>query len=442
MKKKGKPALGARLTALCMAALMAVSMLPAQMVSAAESSFGKIAAEQDFTTGRYVMVTDTGYAPQKIDGTWLPADNLGTEPGDIVSAPADETVWEIAVTADTATIKDMDGKFIAPSGGNNNGITASDTEYQWKWECRDGKFTFSGQGEDTVVLASNRGSQNKFRAYKTTTVSGNPNGYPSEFTLYKEESGGTSEGTVAAPQASPQAGEVAAGTEITLTTITSGARIYFTLDGSDPTVETNEARKLYSADHMPVITEDCTLKAAAVLEGVYSAVQTLQYTVSESGEVSAVPEDGDRVVIYAPAYNKALSAEYNGFYNKGTDVTVESDGSLSGYTDADVWTVAVNEDGTYSFSYNGQNIGMGDSYSSMPLGEKNDKWVLEDAGEGLYYVKNTVREAYMEWYDSNGNWSAYYNIAEGSEGMFLMSRTNREQWKALRWRRLRRAAPV
>ena len=63
---------------------------------------------------------------------------------------------------------------------------------------------------------------------------------------------------------------------------------------------------------------------------------------------------------------------------------------------------------------------MGDSFSSMPLGEKNDKWVLEDAGNGLYYVKNTVREAYMEWYDSNGNWSAYYNIAEGSEGMFAL----------------------
>ena len=79
-----------------------------------------------------------------------------------------------------------------------------------------------------------------------------------------------------------------------------------------------------------------------------------------------------------------------------------------------------NGDGTYSFSYNGQNIGMGDSYSSMPLGEKNDRWVLENAGNGLYYVKNTVRDAYMEWYDSNGNWSAYYNIAEGSEGMFAL----------------------
>lgn len=422
MKKKGKPALGARLTALCMAALMAVSMLPAQIASAAETSFGKIAEEQDFTTGRYVMVTDTGYAPQKIDGTWLPADELGTALGDTVSAPADETVWEIAVTADTATIKDMDGKFIAPSGGNNNGITTLDTEYQWKWECTDGKFTFSGQGDDTVILASNRSSQNKFRAYKTTTVSENPNGYPSEFTLYKEESGGTSEGTVAAPQAAPQAGDVASGTEITLTTSTSGAQIYFTLDGSDPADETNEARELYSADNMPVITEDCTLKAAAVLEGVYSAVQTLQYTVSDSGEEGTLPEDGDQVVIYAPAYNKALSADYGGsYYNQGTDVTVNSDGTLSGYTDMDVWTVTDNGDGTYSFSHDGQNIGMGDTFSSMPLGEKNDKWVLEDAGSGLYYVKNTVRNAYMEWYDSNGNWSAYYNIAEGSEGMFALA---------------------
>ena len=422
MKSKGKTALSARLTALCMAVLMAFSLLPSTVSAAEGTSFGKITGEAEFTTGSYVMVTDTGYAPQKFDNNWLPADELGTALGDTIPAPADETVWEIAVSGGTATIKDMDGHFLSPKGGNDNGISISDTEYQWKWECQDGKFTFSGQGDDTVILASNRSSQNKFRAYKTTTVSGNPNGYPSEFTLYRAVEGGTSEGTVAAPQADPQAGAVASGTEITLTTSTSGALIYYTLDGSDPSDETNEARELYSADNMPVITEDCTLKAAAVLEGVYSAVQTLQYTVSGSGEPgdTAPIADGERVVIYAPAYGKALSAEYNGYYNKGTDVTEESDGTLSGYTDADVWTVVENEDGTYSFSYNGQNIGMGDSFSSMPLGEKNDKWVLEDAGNGLYYVKNTVRGAYMEWYDSNGNWSAYYNIAEGSEGMFAL----------------------
>ena len=424
MKKKAKTALSARLTALCMAVLMAFSLLPSTASAAEGASFGKIAGEAGFTTGSYVMVTDTGYAPQKLDDTWLPADELGTALGDTIADPAAETVWEIAVSGGTATIKDMDGQFLAPKGGNENGIRISDTEYQWKWECQDGKFTFSGQGDDTVILASNRSSQNKFRAYKTTTVSGNPNGYPSEFTLYRAVEGGISEGTVAAPQADPQAGAVASGTEITLTTSTSGAQIYYTLDGSDPKDETNAARELYGADNMPVITEDCTLKAAAVLEGVYSAVQTLQYTVDESGSGepgdTAPIADGDRVVIYAPAYGKALSAEYNGYYNAGTDVTEESDGTLSGYTDADVWNVAANEDGTYSFSHNGQKIGMGDSFSSMPLGEKNDKWILEDAGNGLYYVKNTVRGAYMEWYDSNGNWSAYYNIAEGSEGMFAL----------------------
>ena len=47
--------------------------------------------------------------------------------------------------------------------------------------------------------------------------------------------------------------------------------------------------------------------------------------------------------------------------------------------------------------------------------------MLEDAGDGLYYIRNTVRNAYMEWYSSNNNWSAYYNIAAGSEGMFALA---------------------
>ncbi|MBM6939835.1 hypothetical protein H7U37_15220, partial [Pseudoflavonifractor phocaeensis] len=98
-----------------------------------------------------------------------------------------------------------------------------------------------------------------------------------------------------------------------------------------------------------------------------------------------------------------------------------TDGTLSGFSESDVWTVIDNGDGTWSFSYGGQNIGMGDSYTSMPLGEKNDKWTLEDAGNGLYYIKNTVRESYMEYQDSYGTWSAYYNIEAGSEGMFALA---------------------
>ena len=87
----------------------------------------------------------------------------------------------------------------------------------------------------------------------------------------------------------------------------------------------------------------------------------------------------------------------------------------------DIWTVKDNGDGTFSFGQDGQYLGMQDSYTSMDLGEKHDKWELEDAGEGLYYVKNTGRDAYMEWYDQNNYWSAYYNINTGSEGMFALA---------------------
>ena len=78
--------------------------------------------------------------------------------------------------------------------------------------------------------------------------------------------------------------------------------------------------------------------------------------------------DGDQVVIYAPAYRKALSSEKTGFYNVGTDITIEADGTVTGYTDADIWTVTVNDDGTYSIGQDGQNIGLGDSYASMGSG--------------------------------------------------------------------------
>ena len=395
---------------------MAFSLMPAQTADAAGETYTKVVSADELTDGRYIMVTDTGYAPGVLDGTWVTAEQIaadgesGIQSGDTIQEN-ESVVWELTVTsakdaADlTVTLKDKNGAFIAPKGGNNNGI--SEGEYDWKVELdqENQKFTFGGQEDDTVVLASNKGSQNKFRAYKTVTVNGNPNAYPSEFTLYKADDGGSSSVTVAAPQATPQAGEVEPGTSVVLTTSTAGAQIYFTLDGSNPADDNNAARELYSVDNQPVITADCTLKAAAVLEGVYSAVQTLQYTIAESGQDEPLLQDGDQVVIYAPAYNKALSSEKTGFYNAGTDITVGSDGMVTGYTDADIWTVTANDDGTYSFGQDGQNIGLGDSYTSMDLGETHDDWEVIDLGDGLYIVKNTGRGNYMEWYAQYSNWS-------------------------------------
>jgi hypothetical protein len=121
--------------------------------------------------------------------------------------------------------------------------------------------------------------------------------------------------------------------------------------------------------------------------------------------------NGSTVVIYAPGYMKALSATKTGNYNVGVDVVIDGN-AMTGYGATEIWTVIVNDDGTYSFANDGQNISMADSYSSMNLGEKHDKWALEALGNGQYLVKNTGRGNYLEWYSSKNNWSSYSNAAD------------------------------
>ena len=411
---------GHRLMAWVMALVLCLGLLPGAALAAEEPTYAKVTSADQFTTGTYYMVTDTGYAPGKLDGNWISAVQVaeGTIP---------DAIWTLTVTGEEVTLKDSNGKFVAPNGGNNNGITGEEYNWKWSFDQEAGTFTFAGQGDDTVVLASNKSSQNKFRAYKTSTVNGNPGGYSSEFTLYKtDDASQGGEVTVAAPQANPQAGAVASGTEITLSTTTSGASIYYTLNGNDPTGTASETEFLYSDASKPKIegevSAEVTLKAIAVLGENQSAVQTLNYTIQEDEPTTEAPiADGDQVVIYAPAYNKALSSKKTGFYNVGTDITVEADGTVTGYSASDIWTVVANDDGTYSFQQNGENIGLADSHASMDLGAVHDDWKLIDLGDGLYNVKNTSRGNYMEWYAQYSNWSTYNSNSAATDGQFQLS---------------------
>ena len=135
---------------------------------------------------------------------------------------------------------------------------------------------------------------------------------------------------------------------------------------------------------------------------------------------SALFKDGEQVVIYNPANMKALSTEYSGFYNKGTDVTL-TNGTLTGYTDADIWTVGVNEDGTYTFSTSeGKKLSMDTGYTSTPLDKVNDAWnVTPAATENCFYIQNAVRGNYLEWYADKNNWSSYSKI--GDEALFAQA---------------------
>ena len=81
--------------------------------------------------------------------------------------------------------------------------------------------------------------------------------------------------TCATPTFSPAAGAVTEGTEVTISSTTEGATIYYTTDGSTPTTSSTQGTSV-------TINEACTLKAIAVKKDMdNSAVATAEYTIAQ-----------------------------------------------------------------------------------------------------------------------------------------------------------------
>ena len=641
-----------RILSALLSLVMLLSLLPVSVFATeTETTATKITAADQLVSGQYVLVANNGYAPTILDGSWVTATSVTAENDTVTVDPS--LLWTITVNGTTVKLTDSNGKNIAPSGGNNNGIKGAD--YSWAVTFADGSFSFAGQGDDTVKLASNTGAGNKFRAYKDSTISGKPNGYPCNFTLYKlEATGGSGETEQVATPTGTASGDIKVGSTVAFECSTEGAKLQYKIgDGAyqdytgpvtittsctitvkatkDGMTDSKEATFTYKAYNVvtqyirtlatdlesgnqvliynpdsgkimttesytyvntkkgtskdELVAADATVTGselttaatnAAVLtvtkdtngkytfttadgkylytdgtnvrlvdtadantlfqlettEGGYfvkadtanyngnaqyleyyggyftvfgmgsnTAIYTFQFfkatlvrdyvdgetpaekvatptaspaagEITKGTEVSfacstpdatikyhtgdnvwkdystpiAVNADttftvkatkdgkddsdvaifaytvkaeaplfqnGDKVVIYNPANMKALSSEYSGHYNKGTDVTL-TNGKLTGYTEADVWTVGINADGTYTFSTaDGKKLSMDTSYSSMPLDKANTAWEVSVSNTtGCYYIKNAVRGNYIEWYAEKGNWSSYKNIGD------------------------------
>ena len=324
-----------RLLSVLLALVMLLSLLPTAVLAAdaTAKTFKKVKSADELVTGQYVLVDEKGCSPKELSGNWVTKTTVAVN-GD--TATASEGIWTITVSADGVVLTDAGNTSIAPSGGNKNGIKSG--SYKWLAAFANGTFTFSGQGTDTVKLAGNTSFENKYRAYKNTTVSGNPNDYPCNFTLYK--------------------------------------------------LDTVPARQ----------------SGVIALENI---------------------QDGDKVVIFNPANGKALSTDYaGGFYNQATDVTL-TDGKLTGYTDADLWTITKNTDGTYTIATaDGKKLSMDTGYTSTPLDKDNNAWkVTAVAGkDATYYIDNATRtDKYrLQYYATNKNWSAYTGTGAAFEQQFYL----------------------
>ena len=110
--------------------------------------------------------------------------------------------------------------------------------------------------------------------------------------------------------------------------------------------------------------------------------------------------------MFNPNAKKAMSTETTGkYYRAGKDITIDGN-TVTGYGDTELWTVGINDDGTYTFTTaDGKKLSMNDEKNSLPLGEANDTWKIETAAtNGCFYLINATRKGsngdpyYVEWF--------------------------------------------
>ena len=396
-----------RCLALLLAVVMVLSVMPVAMAEETAQTTWTKTTLSDIKEADTIAITMT-----KGNDTWVLPNNNGTK-----GAPAAIT-GTVSGNTMTTTEKDIFSWNIKKGTDSFQIFSAvENTKYLYSQSTNNGIRVGTGENADWIVddetgYLKNVGltrymgvfSSQDWRSY--TSLHANIAGQTLNF--WKLDAATEQ---VAPPTATPAAGKVDKGTTVTFSCKTEGAKILIATDG-----------KTFAEGTEATVNEDVTFTVKATKDGmVPSGEVKFAYTVKAEEPVQSLFKDGEQIVIYNPANMKALSTEYTGFYNKGTDVTL-TNGTLTGYTEADVWTVGVNADGSYTFSTkDGKKLSMAEKYTSTPLDDVNTAWkVSEAATTGCYYIQNAVRGNYLEWYADKSNWSSYGSIGS-NEALFAQA---------------------
>ena len=401
-----------RCLALLLAVVMVLSVMPAAMAEETTQTATLVTDASTLKVGDEIVIAAKG-------ADYALGTNQKTNNRAAAAVTKDGNKLKLGTTVQKLTLEKgkKDNTFAFATGSGYLYAASSDKNHlktesklsdnsSWSVAIADGAATVIAQGSNTRNIMRYNPNTGKgdplFACYKSGQQ---------DIAIYKIETVPAPSNKVATPTATPVAGEVAKGTKVEFKCKTEGAKISYKTTGE------------YTEYTDPVeVNADTTFTVKATKDGMDDSDEVkFAYTVKAEEPVQSLFKDGEQIVIYNPANMKALSTEYSGFYNKGTDVTL-TNGTLTGYTEADVWTVGVNADGTYTFSTSeGKKLSMAEKYTSTPLDNVNTAWkVSEAATTGCYYIQNAVRGNYLEWYADKSNWSSYGSIGS-NEALFAQA---------------------
>ena len=396
-----------RCLALLLAVVMVLSVMPVAMAEGTAQTATLVTDASNLKVGDEIIIAakdnDFAMGEQKTNNRAAVAVTK-SEDKLTLTAGVQKLTLKQGAKENTFAFDTGSGYLYAASSSKNHLKTESklSDNSSWSVAIADGKATVIAQGANTRNVMKYNSNSELFACY----ASGQQ-----DIAIYKLETVPAPSNKVATPTADPASGAVEKSTKVTFSCTTADATILYKTTGD------------YVTYTKPVeVTENTTFTVKATKAGMDDSDEVqFAYTVKAEEPVQSLFKDGEQIVIYNPANMKALSTEYSGFYNKGTDVAL-TNGTLTGYTEADVWTVGVNADGSYTFSTkDGKKLSMAEKYTSTPLDDVNTAWkVSEAATTGCYYIQNAVRGNYLEWYADKSNWSSYGSIGS-NEALFAQA---------------------
>ena len=271
-----------------------------------EGTFVRVTDLEDLTTGYYVVLgSNAGHATNPQPGavtvnnamnttynnTFLAVTGVIQEEGYIVD-PSNSIVWFIEQTEDYFTIYHEDiSMYVSYTGSANNVQLVNEvTSDNQRWEITNSPH---GSGEHNFYRVRNLGivlpgralmynytaGQERFACYNLANTN------MADLALFKLA--GELPDLVATPTFTPPAGVYTTLQNVTISTTTPGAVIYYTTDGSTP----DETSTLYT-DPIPVSTTT-TVRARAYEESlepsnIASATYTFPFPISNLTEIRAV----------------------------------------------------------------------------------------------------------------------------------------------------------
>ena len=377
------------------------------------TTFRRLTSLSEMVSGaNYIIACESkAVAAGGMDGDKLTPETV-TVDGDIITITSDVSVFKMEGSGTSWSIyKEGSGYLYA--------MTTKKVDYDtdaasWTLAENDGiTLTFGSYG----TMLYNTGSP------RFTTYTSSPSKTMIQAHLYIAAES-SAPATVAAPTFTPAAGTYTEAQSVAIACATSGATIYYTTDGSEPTT----ASPVYTA---PIdVSESMTLKAIAELDGTTSAVATATYVIDTTPtpdttlkfkKVTEVTVGKRYLIVYDISGTLKAQNEYSGSKTYGylyanttvapVDDIISIDDETTYFTFEEASGGFYIKDNTGRYHYSQASYNNFNLTTSVPA--SGGVWTATADADGKMTIKNTETDKWLQ-YNTSYTSTGAYNTAQAN----------------------------